>query len=76
MVWKSCVKFSRTSEFGFNTSRIFVFADLTSFIILPATVAQLAKSDPLCGVPKNAIALVYSRIRFSCCSALLAIIKA
>ena len=76
MVWKSRVKFSRTSEFGFNTSRIFVFADLTSLIILPATVAQLAKSDPRCGVPKNAIALVYSRIRFSCCSALLAIVKA
>jgi hypothetical protein len=62
MGWKLLASIDRTSESGFNVAKMVLLALLAVFTRLAARVAQLARSDPRCGVPKKAIAQVQSRI--------------
>jgi hypothetical protein len=62
MGWKPLTSIDKTSDSGFSVSKIALLALLAVLIKLAARVAQLARSDPRCGVPKKAMALVQSRI--------------
>jgi hypothetical protein len=60
--WKSLARLNKTSDCGFSVFKMALLALLAVLTKLAARVAQLARSDPRWGVPKNAMARVQSRI--------------
>lgn len=62
--WKSLTRIDKASDCGVSVSKMALLVLLAVLTKLAARVAQLARSDPRCGVPKKAMARVQSRIWF------------